>query len=217
MSASHNYVIPQNVTIIFFSAAKSTKERKLSEESEKEVSEASDTESEEEESSNSEADDEDSDFLKEVLQGTEEDISLFKRQLGDLDKAVTNTSDKLNRIQETLDRVMENFRLGKPIDEGTDSKTTNEEVTEEATSESGFVKNVEEIKNSHEIFDRNRLLEVLKSVKIDKLKNPPRLTVGMIGYPNVGKSSSVNVLMQTKKVRISVLCTLLAQFYNPYS
>lgn len=120
---------------------------------------------------------------------------MFKRQLGDLDKAVSNTAGKLDRIQEVLDKVVENLRLGKPIDSypnNAEPESVQEplEPTEETTK----------VTNSHEIFDRNMLLDMLKKQNVETLKNPPRLSVGMIGYPNVGKSSTVNVLMQTKKV-----------------
>ncbi|KAI8426571.1 hypothetical protein MSG28_005357 [Choristoneura fumiferana] len=178
-----------NVPIIFFSAAKETnKERKISEESDtiKQNKIDSDTES---------ADSEEEVDQKEALQSTEEDIELFKRQIKDLDTAVSNTADRLNKIQDTLDAVLENLRLGKPIILENENDVKKSEKIED----------VDNVDNSHEIFDRNRLLEVLKNQKLSNLKNPPRVTVGMIGYPNVGKSSTVNVLMQVKKV-ITILC-----------
>ncbi|KAI8426570.1 hypothetical protein MSG28_005357 [Choristoneura fumiferana] len=176
-----------NVPIIFFSAAKETnKERKISEESDtiKQNKIDSDTES---------ADSEEEVDQKEALQSTEEDIELFKRQIKDLDTAVSNTADRLNKIQDTLDAVLENLRLGKPIILENENDVKKSEKIED----------VDNVDNSHEIFDRNRLLEVLKNQKLSNLKNPPRVTVGMIGYPNVGKSSTVNVLMQVKKVSVS--------------
>ncbi|KAI8426568.1 hypothetical protein MSG28_005356 [Choristoneura fumiferana] len=181
------YFSKENVPIIFFSAAKETnKERKISEESDtiKQNKIDSDTES---------ADSEEEVDQKEALQSTEEDIELFKRQIKDLDTAVSNTADRLNKIQDTLDAVLENLRLGKPIILENENDVKKSEKIED----------VDNVDNSHEIFDRNRLLEVLKNQKLSNLKNPPRVTVGMIGYPNVGKSSTVNVLMQVKKVSVS--------------
>lgn len=136
-----------------------------------------------------------SDLEDEALKSTEEDIELFKRQLSDLDKAVENTADKLDRIQEVLDKVVENLRLGKPVEPYPSNDSIKKENVQISETESTNI-----VVNSHEIFDRNMLLDMLKSHKIDTLKNPPRISVGMIGYPNVGKSSTVNVLMQTKKV-----------------
>lgn len=127
---------------------------------------------------------------------------MFKTQLGDLNTVVTNTASKIDKIQETLNKVLENFRLGKPIDT-VQSGSEDTQIGDQKDDESSkIVDDNLEVLNSYEIFDREKLLEVLKGQKIAVLKTPPRLTVGMIGYPNVGKSSTVNVLMQTKKVSI---------------
>ncbi|XP_045450740.1 large subunit GTPase 1 homolog [Melitaea cinxia] len=201
------YFTKENIPIIFFSAAKSTKERKISEESkEAELNDDSETESID---SEDEGDDENPNALNEA----QDDIELFKRQIEDLDKAVNNTANRIDSIQEALDEVLENLRLGKPIEPFRSiESTTNEETHLTENSNTNDVprcstedvnEDVENDTNSYEIFDRDRLLQVLKKQKLNKLKNPPRLTVGMIGYPNVGKSSSVNVLMQSKKVSVS--------------
>lgn len=109
----------------------------------------------------------------------------------------------MSKIQETLDAVLENLRLGIPIilENENDEKKTEE------------VEDVDKVDNSHEIFDRSRLVEVLRSQKLSSLKNPPKVTVGMIGYPNVGKSSTVNVLMQVKKV-IYIICHFKSYCYS---
>ncbi|XP_050669759.1 large subunit GTPase 1 homolog [Leptidea sinapis] len=184
------YFTKERTPIIFFSAAKATKERKISEEIEKDINDSA-TESVD---GDDEAESTDEDE-EENIQETENDIKLFKKQLDVINAAVTNTGNRLEAIQMALDKAMENFRLGMPIEplnSNNDIEQCNEKVADKP-----------EISNSHEIYDRDKLLEVLKSLKVDNLKNPPRVTVGMIGYPNVGKSSSVNVLMQTKKVSVS--------------
>lgn len=178
----------QGVSIIFFSAAKASKERKISEEEEPRRKSTSDGNSDTESSDDSVIDFDEINPIKEA----EDDIEMFKKQLGIIDEAVTNTASKLDRIQEVLDNVLENLKLGKPIEFEEDKPTVNQiEINGD---------NEMQIVNSHEIFSRDKLLEVLRKMKTSNFKNPPRLTVGMIGYPNVGKSSSVNVLMQTKKV-----------------
>lgn len=184
------YFTKENVAIIFFSAAKPTNERKISE-----ASEGSATKEEIDSETDSAISDHDPESEDDVidpndLNCTEKDIEMFKQQLGDLDKAVCNTANKIDKIQEVLERVVENLRLGKPVEDYPPSEIQ-EEVKEE------------QVQNSHEIFDREKLLEVLKRQNVEEKKNPPRLSVGMIGYPNVGKSSTVNVLMQTKKVSVS--------------
>lgn len=201
-----NLSLLQNVAIIFFSAAKATNERKISETSEASTPQNDELNSETDSAiSDNEHESEDDVNVKEALLCTQEDIELFKQQLGDLDKAVCNTADKFDRIQEVLDKVVENLRLGKPIEDYPSTESTEKKVTTESeVNENKFL-------NSHEIYDREKLLEVLKKHHVGTLKNPPRLSVGMIGYPNVGKSSTVNVLMQTKKVSeyIIIISTFL--------
>ncbi|KPJ12361.1 Large subunit GTPase 1-like [Papilio machaon] len=192
------YFGKEGVSVIFFSAAKASKERKISEEDE--TNKKRQSISEDNSDTETESDDDSAIDVDEVnpLKEAEDDIELFKKQLGIIDEAVTNTASKLDRIQETLDKVIENLKLGKPIEFQEENKpTVNENETNINTD------NEIQMQNSHEIFGREKLLEVLRKLKTRNLKNPPRLTVGMIGYPNVGKSSSVNVLMQTKKVSVS--------------
>lgn len=202
----HIFICIQNVPVIFFSAAKSSKERKISEESDQTTSEKDNQHDSGAESADSDSEDEINE--KEGLKSIEEDVELFKTQLGDLNTVVTNTAFKIDKIQEALDKVLENFRLGKPI-EAVQSNAGDEQISNQKDEESS--KNIDN--NSYEIFNREKLLEVLKEQKIVNPKNPPRLTVGMIGYPNVGKSSTVNILMQVKKVSIFVFCVFCLDPY----
>ncbi|KAM3960709.1 nucleostemin 3 [Aphomia sociella] len=195
------YFNKENIPMIFFSAAKSTKDRKISEKDEETVTKST-LDNSDTESADSEIDgDSDIDLEKEALESTEEDIALFKLQLSDLDQAVCNTADKIDSIQIALDKVVENLRLGRPVEPYHIHKDDDISKTENNSIENDNVN----VQNSFEIYGRDKLLEVLKKQKIGSLKNPPRLTVGMIGYPNVGKSSTVNVLMQTKKVSVSAM------------
>ncbi|XP_045495906.1 large subunit GTPase 1 homolog [Colias croceus] len=193
------YFTKENISIIFFSAAKTTKERKISEE---EKIEKPDTNIDSGTESISDDDDvSDEETKPDEIKETEDDIETFKKHLGVINEAVTSTANKLDAIQIALDKVMENLRLEKPIEP---FEVKESEKIDKLESISEYIEsNVGNVCNSHEIFGRDKLLEVLKAMKVDKLKNPPRLTVGMIGYPNVGKSSTVNVLMQTKKVSVS--------------
>ncbi|XP_068618372.1 large subunit GTPase 1 homolog [Battus philenor] len=196
------YFDKEGISIIFFSAAKASKERKISEESEtkpKRQSISKDNTPSQSDNSDVEESVNDDNEESNSLEDTEADIELFKKQLAVIDKAVTFTAEKLDKIQEALDKVLDNLRSGKPIEEIPLITKLNENKDETKTETTEELQR----KNSHEIFGREQLLEVLKQMKTTNLKNAPRLTVGMIGYPNVGKSSSVNVLMQTKKVSVS--------------
>jgi large subunit GTPase 1 len=51
-----------------------------------------------------------------------------------------------------------------------------------------------------EIFTSSRLMDYFRSLKRTETEI---LTVGFIGYPNVGKSSTINKILKSKKVRVS--------------
>lgn len=54
------------------------------------------------------------------------------------------------------------------------------------------------------MFKRDELLSMLKEkAKLDSKNHEDRLMVGMVGYPNVGKSSVINVLCGAKRVGVA--------------
>lgn len=57
--------------------------------------------------------------------------------------------------------------------------------------------------NSAEVLDADRLLEFLKSLHTGPKVREGTTTIGMVGYPNVGKSSTINSILRTKKVPVS--------------
>uniref|UniRef100_A0A0L8I931 Large subunit GTPase 1 homolog n=2 Tax=Octopus bimaculoides TaxID=37653 RepID=A0A0L8I931_OCTBM len=59
------------------------------------------------------------------------------------------------------------------------------------------------IENSAEVLDTHKLLEFLKSLHVGPTYQPGVTTLGMVGFPNVGKSSTINAILQTKKVPVS--------------
>ena len=59
--------------------------------------------------------------------------------------------------------------------------------------------------NSPYLFDRGELLALLGyKAALDGKTPDDRLMVGMVGYPNVGKSSVINVLCGRKRVGVNV-------------
>jgi len=68
-----------------------------------------------------------------------------------------------------------------------------EDEEDEEDSEAGF-------DDVCEVLTSQRLLQLFRTFKRHESEN---LTVGFTGYPNVGKSSSINKLLNSKKVRVS--------------
>jgi len=81
-------------------------------------------------------------------------------------------------------------------------KIADMKVSENEDEESGEF-SAEEIEKC-KILTREELIDLFKKVHegIEKYKEGVT-TIGMVGYPNVGKSSTINALMQSKKVAVS--------------
>ncbi|XP_030877468.1 large subunit GTPase 1 homolog isoform X2 [Leptonychotes weddellii] len=57
--------------------------------------------------------------------------------------------------------------------------------------------------NFSHLVSRQELLEIFKQLHNGKKVKDGQLTVGLVGYPNVGKSSTINTIMGDKKVSVS--------------
>ncbi|XP_059133165.1 large subunit GTPase 1 homolog [Peromyscus eremicus] len=57
--------------------------------------------------------------------------------------------------------------------------------------------------NRSHLVSKQELLELLKKLHTGKKVKDGQLTVGLVGYPNVGKSSTINTIMGNKKVSVS--------------
>ncbi|KAG5851469.1 hypothetical protein ANANG_G00093770 [Anguilla anguilla] len=82
------------------------------------------------------------------------------------------------------------------------SEEEEEEEEEEGKEETGSP-GTASFHNSSRLLSKDELLALFKTVHSGTKLKEGQITVGLVGYPNVGKSSTINTLLRNKKVSVS--------------
>lgn len=171
-----------NVRVVFFSAVLAAEEGKVDNDEEKDKSL---TGNDENKNSTDENDENVNDVSKEVLdtKGQNEisentNLEEIKDKIRKLEDAVDKTAERLSEITKNMEKVIDNFEHSEPVSES-------------------------KISNSNELLTREKLIQFFETVYEGPKTTPGITTIGLVGYPNVGKSSTINALLSAKKVSVS--------------
>lgn len=109
---------------------------------------------------------------------------------------------------EHLEKIQEDSEAEDESDSADDEESDSDEG---ARAPKKVTKNLEtqvqemkiEEKNEWDVLSRMELIEFFKSIEISEPHSPGVSTIGLVGYPNVGKSSTINAILTEKKVSVS--------------
>lgn len=143
----------------------------------------------------------DEERLRRLLRG-EENVEGADSEEADLAMLATS---RASRKSHTTDKVS---RVHFAETEAKEEEEAKEESKAEETPQETSSHKIQSVDTSLEavssrIFTRTELFDYFYTFVHTELGPKEKITVGMVGYPNVGKSSTVNVLVEKKKVAVS--------------
>ncbi|XP_046820586.1 large subunit GTPase 1 homolog [Vespa crabro] len=172
------YFTSINVRIAFFSAKLAAEQEKIEEESDENVEDEK-IEEESDENVEDEKTEEESD------ENVEDSVDEQKNDYSDQD-CISNDENNESKEESLDNRSIENTEV---------------QCRDNKMSELG--ENISSVNNSSELLTRDKLILLFRSIYKEKTYMEGVTTIGMVGYPNVGKSSTINALLQYKKVSVS--------------
>jgi large subunit GTPase 1 len=123
-----------------------------------------------------------------------EDVSLNK----DFSEEVSKSEEEEEEEEE--EEGVEDFAQHSQLGGADATERHNEVLTDFKTSD---VRSTKEFMNSAKLLNREELVAVFRSFHSGVKVTAGVTTIGMVGYPNVGKSSTINALLTFKKVSVS--------------
>ncbi|XP_005190014.1 large subunit GTPase 1 homolog [Musca domestica] len=174
------YFDQQGIRTAFFSAALATEELKEEAKNKEEKPAKTEIKERKAQEKDNENNEEEEETGKESASEEEEEETPADLSLKELKKAASEINDTLDKLEAKLEKIEK--KLPTP---------------EEEKSNKLFKK------NSSKLLTREELIELFKNVYEGPTYTEKVTTIGLVGYPNVGKSSTINALMTEKKVSVS--------------
>ncbi|XP_024943699.1 large subunit GTPase 1 homolog isoform X2 [Cephus cinctus] len=187
-----DYFTENNIRVAFFSASLAAdKQNRIDEQDEDQGSGKNDlTDSEDEEESDKESQ-YNSDFCSETEYESAED-GFSKTDV-----------KKVQRLSITEDDSENNVDIVNEVTRQHSELLILENAVHDSTTIASPPEDSEKITNSSELLTRDGLVSLFKTIYKRKTYTEGVTTIGLVGYPNVGKSSTINALLLNKKVSVS--------------
>ncbi|XP_063772498.1 large subunit GTPase 1 homolog isoform X2 [Pseudophryne corroboree] len=142
------------------------------------------------------------DAIQNDITSTDEEDSEEEEQMGETETA---PSGDCREFSDSSDEYEDCGGGDDDDDEGWQTCSEDAEGEEErvlSDDESNNPQHKAVINHSH-IVQSDELLEIFKSMHTGQRIKEEQITVGLVGYPNVGKSSTINTILGNKKVSVS--------------
>jgi len=206
-----DYFQEKNINYVFFSAKK---ENDIMTENDKLNMINLNDDEEVKKKSNFEVEDDfsDDEDLKKTNKNQFQLLDMINDDNDDMEVIENLMENKIGNIQKSNDKVTEEVKKAEIVQKDVEKNNKNEmETTEQNVEEEDDeeenelnknidVNNEEEIVTDDlEILNREKLIKYLKS-KVSSIETKVNYNIGFVGFPNVGKSSVINVIMNEKKV-----------------
>lgn len=111
-----------------------------------------------------------------VFENDESNLEEVKESVNKLNLAVDKVADRLSELTKDISNMLEEYEI---------------------SSEMPL--------NTSKLLSRDDLVHLFRTIHTEKKVNEGSTTIGLVGYPNVGKSSTINALLTYKKVSVSAM------------